>query len=521
MTVNHSNSETGLSQEDTEPTNDIPTGGVTDVQCLTTDRPKWFWCALAAVASGAMMAGCYWPLNLHWLAWVALVPWLCVLPRLDISSAWVFGTLLGVVFYRLTLAWLFGLSGPHAAFLLLVLSGILGLSFSVACGLMRYLGVWTMVWVVPLCVGGAEILRSESLPRFRFSYGGWGYSQAHNLPVAQIASLGGVYFVTAAVVAFNAALAFAVIRRRQRAWIPFAVISCLLIILVLVAQPESFESQPSYQAACVQCESYDHDEYATLARQCFEGPTKPTFVVLPEHTIVEYADEKTRLVRQLAELATGHNAYICIGAHVETEKPILCSFDNTAMTIGPTGRIIHTQAKTVPIPFFSLDGNPATNQTVFETPYGDIGAYVCYDGGFTDVVRRLSELGAELLLGPVMNPEGWPVQQRWQQADMARFRSIEVRRCAIRAASSGVSQIIDATGTVRECRTQEQGPGILTGRVYLTDTMTPFVRGGYRFSDIVGWSFLIAAAGVMICQSFSSTRKRLRRLVSRSTARDV
>ena len=492
-----------------------------DKDVLGSGELRWYWAIIGAGTSGLLMAACYWPLGWHFLAWVALVPWLAVQARLSSARARLFGGVLGVVFYRLTLDWMFGLSGPHAAFLILALSILMGLGFFVAHVLTRWLGTWALLWAVPLAFTGQEILRCESLPRFRFSYGGWGYSQAHNLPVAQIASLGGVYFVTAAVVAFNAALAFAVIRRRQRAWIPFAVISCLLIILVLVAQPESFESQPSYQAACVQCESYDHDEYATLARQCFEGPTKPIFVVLPEHTIVEYADEKTRLVRQLAELAQDHSAYICVGAHVETEKPILCSFDNTAMTIGPTGRIIHTQAKTVPIPFFSLDGNPATNQTVFETPYGDIGAYVCYDGGFTDVVRRLSELGAELLLGPVMNPEGWPVQQRWQQADMARFRSIEVRRCAIRAASSGVSQIIDAAGTVRECRTQEQGPGVLTGRVYLTDTMTPFVRGGYRFSDIVGWSFLIAAAGVMICQSFSSTRNRLRRLVSRSTARDA
>lgn len=31
------------------------------------------WCVLAAIASGAMMAACYWPLDLHFLAWIAQI----------------------------------------------------------------------------------------------------------------------------------------------------------------------------------------------------------------------------------------------------------------------------------------------------------------------------------------------------------------------------------------------------------------------------------------------------------------
>jgi hypothetical protein len=61
------------------------------------------------------MSACYWPLDFHFLAWVALVPWLAVLPRLGAGRAWLFGTVLGLAFYRIGLAWLCTLAGPLGA----------------------------------------------------------------------------------------------------------------------------------------------------------------------------------------------------------------------------------------------------------------------------------------------------------------------------------------------------------------------------------------------------------------------
>ncbi len=41
----------------------------------------WAMAFVAAGVSGVLLAACYPPLNLHNLAWIALVPWLVVLPR--------------------------------------------------------------------------------------------------------------------------------------------------------------------------------------------------------------------------------------------------------------------------------------------------------------------------------------------------------------------------------------------------------------------------------------------------------
>ncbi|MFC1782376.1 apolipoprotein N-acyltransferase [Planctomycetota bacterium] len=456
--------------------------------------PLWVWAVLAAGASGALMAVCFWPLHWHFAAWVALVPILIVLPKVKPDRAMLFGALLALVFYRIALDWLFDLAGPIGVAVVIAFSVLMGFGFYVARLLIERFGITALLWAPPMCLLGQELLRSESLPHFRFSYTGWGYSQAPNLWLAQIASIGGVYLITFLIVAFNSALAYGVIKKRPANWIPAGVIALFILILGFIAQPPSYESLPEVPVACVQVESYYYQDHQNLTDQALNDPLQPKFIVFPEHAIFDFADENHSLVKQLSQLAQKHQAYICIGAKVRAIPGAKYDFDNVAMTIGPTGQIINQQAKSIPIPFFTDDGNPAQEQHVIETPYGTIGSYVCYDGGFTDVPRRLADKGAQLLLGPVMNPADWPEAQRYQQADVAIFRSIELRRCAVRAASSGISQIIDATGRVLAQRIQAEDMGVLLGNVYFVDEKTFFVRFGYVFSHIVGWLFLISTA---------------------------
>lgn len=462
---------------------------------------------MVAALSGGLMTLCYWPRHLHMLAWVAMVPWLTLLPALKPTQVKLFGTVVGLVFYRITLGWLFELSGLHAAFVILVFSLLFGYSFYVARLVIKRLGTSAMLWVVPLCFTGQEILRSETLSRFRLSYAGWGYSQAGNLWIAQIASLGGVYFITFLITACNAAIAYGLIKGSLRYYRPFGVIATCILIMAILAQPSDYNSHNQIPAACVQIESTYYREHRDLTEQALKDPLKPVFIVLPEHAINDVIYEKHYLIRSLKELAQKHNAYICVGAHDRAPKGADCNFDNVAILIGPGGRIIAQQAKAVPVPFF-IDGNPARNHTIADTQYGKVGMYVCYDGSFTDIPRKLAALGAELILGPVMNPEEWPVAQRRQQADMARFRSIELRRCVVRTASSGISQIIDATGNIRNQRTREDGPGVLCGKVYLVDKKTLFVRGGYMFSHIIVWVFIIITI-IMICVELLIGCKRI------------
>lgn len=454
--------------------------------------PVWVWACAGAMVSGAVMSACYWPVHAHLLGWVALVPVLLVLPRVSVAQAGLLGVLLGLVFYRVQLGWLFSIHGFIAGTAVLVFSVWLGLSFQLARVLMGRFQT-ALLWAVPLTFTGQEVLRCEGLPRLRFPFAAWGYSQTHHLWVAQIASLGGVYLLTFLLVLVNAAIAYALIHRHRRAMLPAVAAIASVIGLAWFSQPAERGDVPRIAAACVQAETFSVRKYEEMTRAALEHASAPKLVVLPEHAISDYARPRHPLVRSLGEMARAHGAVICVGAHTEAPRGAGCDYNNVAMLIGPSGTILHEQPKWVPLPFFS-DGHPGRTQEVTRTTHGTIGTYVCYDGLFTDIPRRIVDLGAEILLVPNMDAERWPVRERWQHADMAILRSIELRRCAVRANSAGISQIIDAAGRVVAERSDREGPGLLFGSIYAVSERTPFVRGGYRFAQVVGIGYLISGA---------------------------
>jgi predicted amidohydrolase len=77
---------------------------------------------------------------------------------------------------------------------------------------------------------------------------------------------------------------------------------------------------------------------------------------------------------------------------------------NSAILIGPDGEIVGVYDKTHPAPMERREyggwvtvGNRAD---VFETPLGDIGMIVCYDGDFPELSRLLAVKGAEVVVRP-------------------------------------------------------------------------------------------------------------------------
>lgn len=461
-----------------------------------TPVPKWRL-ALglgAAGLSGLLLALSLPPFGLHALAWVALVPWLAVMPRLSPRATWLLGTCLGLVFYRVSLGWLFGIHPVLGGAMIVSLAALLGLAFRATALTAKWLGPAAMFWSIPLFMTGEEVLRSEGLSQFRFAYAAVGYTQAANPWVAQIASLGGVYGLTLLVVASNAAVAFAFQRRTARSCLPAAGVAAVIVALGALSQPTARVGGRDVVVACVQTESEDDREILDLTNRAADSNPPPEIIVLPEHTLVGDADRPHPVVKKLSEIARTHRAYLCVGVHVRASADQPCDYDNVALVIGPGGEIVGKQAKSVPIPFFH-DGNPARSQRVFETPQGMLGAAVCFDADFTDISRRVVAMGAELVLVPVMNPERWPAAQRQQQAEMARLRSIESRRCAVRAASSGISQVIDAEGRIVAQRVQAEGPGVLLAKAYFNGQSTLFCRGGHYVATVIGWLFL---AGVVV-----------------------
>lgn len=462
--------------------------------------PKWAGAVVAAGVSGTLMAFCFEPFNLHALAWIALVPWLWALTAIGPGRAWLAGTLLGLVYYRIGMGWVFGLNGPIGGGVIVILAVWMGFSFRVARMLMERFGRKAMLWAVPLTFVGQEVIRCEGLPRLRLPFLAMGYSQAGDSYAAQLVSIGGVYGLSAMIVLVNASLAYGLAVHRRRAWWPAVGAVVATAALAWFGRPAVSIHATAMPVACVQAETFKTDIYVDLTRRAIAEGAR--LVVLPEHALVNYPDERSPVVQKLANMAGEADAYICFGAHAAALKGAGCPFDNVAMLVGPSRPIEGRQAKCVPLPFFQ-DGNPAGTQNVMEASIGRLGVLICFDALFTDHARRLVEMGAELLVVPVMDVEAWPEQERRQHAAMAPFRSIELRRCAVRAASSGISQIIDTTGRVTAARQRAEGAGVLSGTIYLNEERTWFVRGGHIFAPATAIAFLAAIGWLTLSEWFA------------------
>jgi apolipoprotein N-acyltransferase len=123
------------------------------------------------------------------------------------------------------------------------------------------------------------------------------------------------------------------------------------------------------------------------------------------------------------------------------------NYFNTVFVVDPSGNVVFKQGKSVPIQFFR-DGLPAPVQDVWNSPWGNIGIAVCYDLSYRRVIDRLVGMGAEALIIPTMDVAEWGKRQHHLHGRMGPMRAREYRLPVLRVCSSGISQIIDASGSV-------------------------------------------------------------------------
>jgi apolipoprotein N-acyltransferase len=140
-----------------------------------------------------------------------------------------------------------------------------------------------------------------------------------------------------------------------------------------------------------------------------------------------------------------HKRYLVVGGEDPAPKS---NFYDTAFVIGTSGDILFKQVKAVPIQFFK-DGLPATEQKVWESPWGKLGLCVCYDLSYTRVTDRLVSMGAEAILVPTMDVADWGRRQHVLHSLVAPTRAAEYGLPVFRLASSGISQSVDGSGQVQ------------------------------------------------------------------------
>jgi apolipoprotein N-acyltransferase len=452
---------------------------------------------LFAALSGALLALSFPRYGHPAFAWIALVPLLFALHgvsthggpvRHTSRTAFLLGLATGTIYFVGTVYWTStvvrqfgGLPLPLSIVAMLLLSLYLGLFPAVAAlitsrflnragtaGLLLFTGPWV----------AAEFFRG-------YLFGGFpwvplGNSQVTILPIAQLASLLGVYGVSALVAFVNSAIAYAFLVKGRRR-VPALAAAALAVFGAgawgtwRVADASLTREGTPLRIGLVQGNIAQEDKWdPTQARRIFathiamtrEAATRGAeYVLWPESSTPFMFEEEETGAEVLRSLARELNVPILFGSdQMERDSPP--RLYNAAFLVTPQGETaaVYRKIHLVPfgeyIPFKSwlFFVSPLVESLAEFAPGGAIvmlpvnghmtSTAICYEVVYPSLIREAVEAGSELLT--TITNDAWYGHSSapYQHFELASMRAIEQGRYLARAANTGISGIVDPYGRV-------------------------------------------------------------------------
>ena len=498
------------------------------------DREQW----LLAIVSGVLLALSFPRFGHPALAWVALAPLLVALAGgASLQRAFWLGLLTGTVYLWGTLYWLSnvmtrygGINAAGAFVINAVFIAYLALYpafFAVVVRrLMTAFGSLALV-AVPCVWVTTELGRTYVFTGFPWVL--LGYSQATVLPIAQAASVVGVFGVSAIVASVSAALAGVVVARTLR---PAALVlgGVLLVavwgnararnadltregqpIRVGVVQPNLLEEEREEIGRAPEILNRD----LSMTREALgQGAS---LVVLPESALSPYTlEDYPDVARAVGETAQRAGASILVGSDQyewktgsrrEVEKSFNAAFMIRADgTTGAVYRKIHLVpwGEYVPLKDWLTFVGPLVQaigrgfdagDAMTLLPFGrhPISTAICYEIIYPDLVRRFVLQGSELLT--TITNDSWfgATSAPYQHFEQASMRAIEEGRYLVRSADTGISGIVDPYGHVL-ARSDIFHPASIVGEVRLLTARTPYSLVG----DVFAYASAVLTAALLV-----------------------
>ncbi len=475
---------------------------------------------LLVAGSGLLTAAAFPRLGLFPLAWVSLLPLLFVLGRRTPGQSFILGLVAGVFFNGLLLYWIPAvpahyskLSTGFSLVIYLVLIIVLGLFwgiFGVIFGRIRQSYPRGLAFILaPFIWVAVEYLLTFVLTGF--PWGLLGYTQYRDLPLIQSATLAGVFGVSFLIVLFQSLLILAVNLKSRTP----AIVGLALFLVAhaagLFALKKVKPTSESFEAGVIQGNvSSDipwpsvglsevkrlFNLHLDLTRRAIVRRAK--FVAWPEFSVplcfscpdtldLKFKEDLLRLVKT-------NRTTLLIGTHERADTPNGPQYFNSALCLSPDSSFTqYNKMHLVPFgeytPYPSIFSfvNRMTPAVGRLTPgadevlhhYGNVpfGTPICYEVIFPDLVRRLVKNGAGFLV--TITNDGWYGRSSapYQHFALATFRAVENRRFLLRAATTGISGMVDPYGRIL-VRSQLMTEAVLTGTVTPRNTLTFYTRNG-------------------------------------------
>jgi apolipoprotein N-acyltransferase len=486
------------------------------------------------------------------VAWVALAPLLVALGGASLTRALTLGFVTGVVYFTGTLYWItrvMAVYGDLQPFVAVLVNGLLiaylalfpALFAVVTCRLVLSYGPLALL-AAPLVWVTTELGRTYLLTGFPWVL--LGYSQVSVLPIAQVASLFGVYGLSALVASVSAAVAYGLgpakagpteklaasgsvtsgFSRTLSRTFPLAVVLILVIAFAAwgslrVARGDLAAGTPVrvalVQGNVGQDEKWDprratdiFDNYLRMTRQAIAQGAD--LVVWPESSTPFTFEMEHAAADSIRRIARDARVPILLGSD-QIERGAPTRYYNSAYLVradGSTGAVYRKMhlvpfGEYVPLKRLLFFAKPlveavsdfsAGDSAVLMTVDGhSISTSICYEIVYPDLVRRFVAAGSELLT--TITNDAWfgDTSAPHQHFAQAAMRAIENGRYLVRAANTGISGGVDPYGRVLvQSRLFE--PAVVTATVTYRTEKTLYTRIGDLFAYVSALATLVLLA---------------------------
>ena len=362
----------------------------------------------------------------------------------NVRRAFYLGLATGFLCYAPQLFFFWGIFGPAAVVLWLIVAFWIGLFLAIVCGSIRRWGKVKAAWLIPFVWTGIEYFRSE-LYYLMFSWMNVGYALPVGNGLFGMFGCGWLVFAVVIGLIFYGRQAWNFIFLKKMTLIELLLIIFGIAILLALLLPALAETKSRYllKRLCpvvvgIQLEFPSPNILPKILDQALAKNTNAPIFVLGEYTLEGGVPDS------LKNWCHDNSRFLVVGGKDFVTNDV---YYNTAFVVSTNGEIVFKQVKSVPIQFFH-DGLPAQKQEVWNSPWGKIGICICYDLSYTRVTDELVRQGAQLLIVPTMDVEEWGRHQHELHSRVAPVRAAEYGIPIFRVASSGISQAVSGGGYV-------------------------------------------------------------------------
>jgi apolipoprotein N-acyltransferase len=478
---------------------------------------------ILSALGGVMVLLAFPPYGVWWLAWFGFLPVLLaqyrVLPAKWTSLA---QAIFSAVWLGPFLARLFGSGyGPFFQYLgiwIAILNFFISKdrSFHELTKYRWFIFQGAVSWV------GFEMIRATFIPVIATS-GFIGYTQATQPWLIQPVSVFSVYGLNLVIILVNYALAQSAMVWLDRKWTASDVVLVDTVSsrrwlvgtgVVLVAWIglslvilNSMQSMPKVRVASVRPNfplpahqdqvNTSQVRFDTFAEQAREASAQGAQIIYSPEMMFNF-DPQVEYTQQFRMLAKETGAYLFITYSVGIEGQ---PWRNESVMLSPEGDFSQVYGKN----HTWLIGEPNTPSAgvfpVYDTPLGKLAGLICHDANYTDVARKLTANGAQIIAAPYREFGGFG-EQAWTNA---LFRAVENRTAVVISGVATVSGIINPDGSLVALDTNIDGSRVtLVGDVTLGSGPTPYTSLG----DILGWAALIGFVFFMFYPSVVERRMK-------------